>query len=230
MALKTDPFPEEHERLQELDLNHTRHGEPTANGHDDLIDIDKDISPLAPRLSSPTSSPSSSGSLPPFLVHVRYGRTTPPSPPSSRIQHGHTIPPLPDIPRERTIPPSLPCARRTTPSSPHSEVNRDSLPPPPPKRVRLPPAPFREGYTPGPKPKAMDYEQCVQKMLLKAMHEYACLVLSTDAFPNEVKQTQWAKATWQAACDEVGEHYECSVRMIRLVRLKYYCHSHIAEC
>lgn len=76
----------------------------------------------------------------------------------------------------------------------------------------------------------MDYEQGVQKMLLKAMHEYACLVLSTDAFPNEVKQTQWAKATWQAACDEVGEHYECSVRMIRLVRLKYYCRSHIAEC
>lgn len=108
-------------------------------------------------------------------------------------------------------------------------MNRDSLPPPH-KRVRLPPAPFREGYTPGPKPKAMDYEEGVQKMLLKAMHEYACLVLSTDAFPNEVKQTQWAKATWQAACDEAGEHYECSVRMIRLVRLKYYCHSHIAEC
>ncbi|KAF8469362.1 hypothetical protein DFH94DRAFT_685318 [Russula ochroleuca] len=38
-----------------------------------------------------------------------------------------------------------------------------------------------------------------------------------DAFPDEVKQTQWAKATWQAACDEVGEHYECLTHMIRLI-------------
>jgi len=62
-------------------------------------------------------------------------------------------------------------------------------------------------------------------MLLSAMHEYACLILSTDAFPNEGKQTQWAEATWRAACEEIGVHYECSVRMIRLVRLSYYCHS-----
>jgi hypothetical protein len=54
-------------------------------------------------------------------------------------------------------------------------------------------------------------------MLLNAMHEYACLILAVDAFPDEVKQTRWAKATWEAACDEVGEHYECSTRMIRLV-------------
>jgi hypothetical protein len=52
------------------------------------------------------------------------------------------------------------------------------------------------------------------------MHEYAYLVVGVDAFPDEVKQTQWAKATWQAACDEVGEHYECLTHMIRLVRLE----------
>jgi hypothetical protein len=96
--------------------------------------------------------------------------------------------------------------------------------PPPHKRTKLLPAPFRQGYTPGPKPKASDYEDGVERMLLNAMHEYACLILSTDAFPNEAKQTQWAEVTWQTACEEVGVHYECSVRMIRLVRI-YYCHS-----
>jgi hypothetical protein len=96
---------------------------------------------------------------------------------------------------------------------------------PPQKRTRLPLAPFRQGYTPGPKPKASDYEDCVEKILLNTMHEYACLILTTDAFPNEVKQTQWAEATWRAACEEVGVHYECSVRMIRLVRIQHHCYS-----
>ena len=86
-------------------------------------------------------------------------------------------------------------------------------------------APFREDYMPGLKPRAADYKDGVEKMLLNAMHKYACLVLTADAFPNEVKQTQWAEAMWKAACDEVRVHYECSVYMIRLVRLQLYCHS-----
>jgi len=61
-------------------------------------------------------------------------------------------------------------------------------------------------------------------MLLNAMHEYACLVLTTDAFPDEMKQIQWAKVTWQAACDDLGVHYECSEHMTQLVSLQhYYC-------
>lgn len=103
-------------------------------------------------------------------------------------------------------------SRRTTPSSSRSEAN-----------IRLPPAPFRKGYTLGPKPKASDYEENVEKMLLAAMHEFACLILTTDAFPNETKQTQWAETTWRAACDEFEVHYECSVRMIRLVSPQDYC-------
>ena len=62
-------------------------------------------------------------------------------------------------------------------------------------------------------------------MLLDAMHEYACLILTVDAFPDVAKQTQWAAATWRAACDEVGVHYECSVHMTRLVRFQYYSHT-----
>jgi hypothetical protein len=104
--------------------------------------------------------------------------------------------------------PSSPPRNQGTQATPSSEAN---------SQVRLPAAPFRHGYTPGPKPKASDYEDKVERMLLNAMHEYACLILSTDAFPSERKQTQWAETTWRAACELFEAHYECSVRMIRLV-------------
>jgi len=188
-----------------------------------MLDIDKDMSSVARRLLSPISSLPSSRSATPFHVHLRHERTTTPSSPC--IQREHTTSPPPHIRRECTTPPPSPRIQRmrTAPLSPRSEVNADSLPPPQ-KRVRLPPTPFCEGFTPGPKPKASDYEDCVEKMLLNAMHEYACLILTTDAFLDEVKQTQWAEATWRAACEEVGVHYVCSVRMIRLVRLQHYYH------
>jgi hypothetical protein len=44
--------------------------------------------------------------------------------------------------------------------------------------------------TPGPKPKASNYEPSVEKILLDAMHEYSCLILTVDAFPDKVKQTR----------------------------------------
>src|SRR5260370_19308226 len=96
---------------------------------------------------------------------------------------------------------------------------------PPPKDITHPLAPFRPGYTPGPKPKAMDYEDGVEIMLLNAMHEYACLILTADTFPNEVKVAQWAGAMWQAACEEVGVQYECSVHMTQLVSPPLYYHT-----
>lgn len=238
LVLETDQFPEEHEPLQAFDVNRTGRSKLTGNGVHDFLDVDEDMAPPAPRLSSPISSPPPSGLTTLFHPHPRRGRTTPPS--SPRIKREHTTPPPPHIRRERTptpssphvrlertIPPSsprsrtmraMPSSRLTMPSLPRSEVNTDLLPRPH-KRTKLPPAPFRQGCTPGPKPKASDYEDGVEKMLLNAMHEYACLILATDAFPSEAKQTQWAKATWRAACEEVGVHYECSLRMIRLVRL-----------
>lgn len=197
-------------------VNGSGHSEPTgasADGHDDHdddeINEDTGIVPPSPRPSSPISS------LPTSSI-----------PSSPRAQHQHATPPPPRVRRERTTPlvsspPHVRSECTNPPSSPRSELTRDSL-----RLSRryivLPPAPFREGYTPGPKPKAADYEDGVERTLLNAMHEYACLILSTDAFPNEAKQTQWAKATWRAACEEVGEHYECSVRMIRLVRFPHH--------
>jgi uncharacterized protein DUF6532 len=172
---------------------------------------------LTPALLSSTSGVSHSSSSSSTVGHVPHGHTTPPLPPHAQREHS-TLPPPPPPPHH-TIPRSSPHPRpiRTIPSSPHSEVNRDSLPP----HTRLLLAPSRRGCIPGPRPKAADYEDGVEKMLLNAMHEYACLILTTDAFPNEVRQKEWAKATWRTACDEVGVHYECSVRMIRLVRLQH---------
>jgi hypothetical protein len=194
------------------------------------------------------SSLTPSATSTPCLGHNQRGPTTTPLSPrmqslpsSPRARSEHTTPPPPPIRCERTTPPSSPQAqlepiippssaqvggmratssRHITPSS--AQLNRESLPPPH-NRVRLPPAPFRQGYTPGPKPKAADYDDSVEKMLLNAMHEYSCLILSTDAFPDDAKQTQWAEATWRAACEEVGAYYECSLRMIRLVSLQYCC-------
>ena len=84
-------------------------------------------------------------------------------------------------------------------------------------------APFCLEYILGPKPKAMDYKDSVKIMLFNAMHKYAYLILTTNAFSNKVKATQWAKAIWQAACKKVGVQYECSIHMTQLVSpLLYY--------
>src|SRR5258708_206059 len=96
---------------------------------------------------------------------------------------------------------------------------------PPPKDITHLLAPFHPGYTPGPKPKAVDYEDGVEMMLLNAMHKYACLILTADAFPNKVKMAQWAEAMWQVACKEVGVQYECSVCMTWLVSPLLYYHT-----
>lgn len=225
---ETDPLPGEREPFQTLNANHTGHSEPTADRCNDLLGADEEIEPSTTRPPSPMSSHLRSSSPTLFHGRIQRGRTTTPSlqhnmtPLSLRAQYPHTIPPSQiRHTSERCTTPPLPgiSSQRPTPSSPCSEVSRDLLPPPH-IHARHPPAPFRQEYTPGAKPKAPDYEDGVEKMLLDAMHDYACLILTADTFPNEARQTQWAEATWQAACKEVGVHYECFVRMIHLVRLQ----------
>jgi hypothetical protein len=190
-----------------------------------------DMFPVNSRLPSPTPVVSVLRlSSPPASPRVRHEHTVQP-----RLQHPHHIqheqphssPPIrPESAAQsvssrnqptHTTPPSRLTSRRTTPSLSCSDGNRNSLT----LRQRLPPAPFRQGFTPGPKPRAADYEDGVEKMLLNAMHEYSCLILTTDTFPDEMKQTQWAETTWRTAC-EVGMQYECSVNMIWLVSLSCY--------
>src|SRR5258708_12443397 len=86
-------------------------------------------------------------------------------------------------------------SQHTTPLLPRSGENRDSLLQPV-QPVRHPPTPICPGYSPGMKPKAADYNDGVDKMLLNAMHEYACLILTTNPFPDDVNQPHWTKPPW----------------------------------
>ena len=56
------------------------------------------------------------------------------------------------------------------------------------------------------------------------MHKYACLILATDAFPSEERQTEWAKMMWREACKEYGLHYECLVPMIQMISFLHHYH------
>ncbi|KAF8336709.1 hypothetical protein F5887DRAFT_1078611 [Amanita rubescens] len=85
------------------------------------------------------------------------------------------------------------------------------------KNKQLPLAPFCDGKKPGKNPKAADYEESVEKMLLNAMHEFSCLIFTTDAFPDDKVQIRWAWTVWKNACHRVNVHYELSHRMIRLI-------------
>ncbi|KAM6494015.1 hypothetical protein JOM56_010376 [Amanita muscaria] len=88
---------------------------------------------------------------------------------------------------------------------------------PPAKRVKLTPASFRNGRVPGKSPKASDYEEGIEKMLLNAMHEFACLIFTVNAFPDDEIQIQWAQTVWKNACNKADSHYELSHRMIKLI-------------
>ncbi|KAF8496397.1 hypothetical protein F5888DRAFT_1634925 [Russula emetica] len=199
------------------------------------IQPERTIPPSSPRSRHMHATPSSQRATPSSQHATPASQCATPSlprPEANRDSLRHATPSsqcaTPSLPRPEVNRDSLGCA---TPSSqpampllPHPEANRESLGhatpssqpampslPPPPKQTRLPPAPLRQGYTPGQKPRAADYENSVEKMLLDAMHEYACLILTNDTFPNGVKQTHWAKAAWLAACDDNGVHYECLI-------------------
>ena len=193
-------------------MNRARHSEPQAAANDeDLLNVNEDRACSILHLSSPSSSRAPTGStqcrwnIPSTLLYTQHEQPTPslspsvqqehtmlpplppppppPPSPSSNIQSEHTIPP----PSSQTIHATL-LSQLMTPSSSHSGFNRELLLPPQ-LHARLPVAPFRQGYMLGPKPKAADYQDNVEKMLLRAMHEYACLILATNTFPNEGTQT-----------------------------------------
>ena len=220
LVLETDPFTDSSDHLLPAEEN--------------VLDLDADMIPmdLNPSPMSSIGLPSSPLPPPPTQCELRapiqhlptmlssslFVQPEPSIPSSSGIRH------IRETPSQHT---SQHTSRHTTPLN-RSGLNRGSLAPAP-KPTKPPPAPFRQDYIPGSKPKVVNYDGGVEKLLLNAMHEYACLILTADAFPNEVKQIEWAKATWQAACDSADTYYECSSHMIWLVSAVQSL-LHIADC
>ena len=59
---------------------------------------------------------------------------------------------------------------------------------------------FAVGYVNSGKPKAADYEDVVQALLLRAMHDYKSCIVGVSPYPNSANQSKWAKICWKDAC------------------------------
>ena len=66
---------------------------------------------------------------------------------------------------------------------------------------------FAVGYVNSGKPKAADYEDDVQALLLHAMHEYKSCIVGVSPYPNSANQSKWAKICWKDACHVAVEDY-----------------------
>jgi len=58
------------------------------------------------------------------------------------------------------------------------------------------------------KPKASDYQDMVQALILHAASEYKCLIATEDVFPDMATQNKWAKKAWKDACAAADERYK----------------------
>jgi hypothetical protein len=85
----------------------------------------------------------------------------------------------------------------------------------PPKEKKNPQ--FAVGYVSGGKPKAADYEDVVQALLLRAMHEYESRIVGINAYPDSANQSKWTKICWKEACRVASEDYSMTERMSKMV-------------
>ena len=58
------------------------------------------------------------------------------------------------------------------------------------------------------KPKASDYQDVVQALILRAASEYESSIATEDAFPDTATQHKWAKRAWKNTCAVANEKYE----------------------
>jgi hypothetical protein len=100
--------------------------------------------------------------------------------------------------------------RRTPPSR---------SPPPAAKRTKAEAAKFADNFKAGSRPKAADYEDIVQALLIRAMAEYSVYILTVYAFPDTDMQKKWVRECWRAAGKIAGKRFALSDRMANLVRL-----------
>ena len=86
-----------------------------------------------------------------------------------------------------------------------------------PKEKKIPQ--FAVGYVSGGKPKVADYEDVVQALLLRAMHEYESRIVGVSPYPDSAIQSKWVKVCWKEACRVAAEDYSMTERMSKMVRI-----------
>ena len=71
------------------------------------------------------------------------------------------------------------------------------------------------------KPKASDYQDVVQALILRAASEYKSSIATEDAFPDTATRHKWAKRAWKNACVVANEKYELVDRINALVSIVF---------
>lgn len=67
---------------------------------------------------------------------------------------------------------------------------------------------FRDGVVVNPKkPKAADYEEVVQALIIRAAFEYEALVSTKNSFPDTALRHKWAVKVWKNLTRDTEEHY-----------------------
>jgi hypothetical protein len=85
---------------------------------------------------------------------------------------------------------------------------------------------FRTGIVVNPKkPKAADYEDVVQALILRAAFEYEALVSTKNAFPDTALRHKWATKAWKNTIKDTEENFEMMDAISSLVRYNLY-HEH----
>jgi hypothetical protein len=100
-----------------------------------------------------------------------------------------------------------------------------SLPPPgqPQNKAPLPTAELLEGILTSSRPKASDYIDVVNAILVRTMFDYEGLVSTHDVFPSPAQRRIWALRCWKKASQDADEFYDLSDRMCSLVS-SFYVH------
>ncbi|KAJ7244484.1 hypothetical protein C8J57DRAFT_1011188, partial [Mycena rebaudengoi] len=91
-------------------------------------------------------------------------------------------------------------------------------PPPAAKRTKAEAAKFADNFKAGSRPKAADYEDIVQALLIRAMAEYSVYILTVYAFPDTDMQKKWVRECWRAAGKIAGKRFALSDRMANLIK------------
>lgn len=69
------------------------------------------------------------------------------------------------------------------------------------------------------KPKASDYEDIVQALILRAASQYEAAVSTQDSFPDTTLRLKWARKAWNDANNDAGHEYEITDEISSLVNL-----------